>query len=148
MRHINHKNIIKTSDFIKDEEMGVYIIIMEYFPSIPLETFLKIHQTKNEDQLLLCQEIFEALLFLHENFIAHRDFTASNILVNPETFEIKIIDFGLSRRNFDVSEPYAPEGNMKYRAPSLEIFQNLDAADMWSLGLIFLSVFYKKSIKK
>ena len=82
--------------------------------------------------------------FLHTQSIAHRDLTLGNILINPQNLQVKIIDFGLSRKNADFTS--SPEGNPLYRPPPMQIFENLFFADMWNLSLIFMSVFMKKKI--
>lgn len=44
------------------------------------------------------KQIMEALKYLHKNNIIHRDISLDNILYSPECQEIKIIDFGISKK--------------------------------------------------
>ena len=99
-----------------------------------------------EDSVKICKELYKTLLFIHENSIVHRDLNLDNVLVNTETFEIKVIDFGLALKNTDSVDVNYPEGNLSYRPPSIEIFNNSYAGDIWSLSLIFLSVFSKINV--
>ena len=81
------------------------------------------------------------MLFLHQKEIVHRDFNLLNILIDPNTLVIKLIDFGLAA--FDVNEYdiCAPEGNFSFRPPhNVEIFTNAYIADLCCLHLIFLSI--------
>ena len=146
LRQMNHHGIIKFADFIEDQTLGIYIILTEFFPSITLQSFIRKNSLKLEDQILIFQRIFEAIVYLHQKSIVHRDLTPNNILINPENFQIRIIDFGLSRSDARSSEFDFPEGNLKYRPPTLEIFENLFVADHWNAGLIFLSLFLQRNV--
>lgn len=141
-----HQNVIRTYELLKDETMGIYAIILEYFPSLPLSTLIEEQRLNLEEQTKICLQIFEGLMFLHKNSIAHRDLNLYNVLVSPQTCAVKIIDFGLSMKIRDSFDSESPEGNMLYRPPALEVFQDLLSADIWNAGLIFLSVFLKRNI--
>ena len=146
LQHICHPNVLQTYELLKDESMGIYAIILEYFPSLPLSTLIEEQRLNLEEQTKICIQIFEGLMFLHENSIAHRDLNLYNVLVNQQTCLVKIIDFGLSMKIRDSFEVESLEGNMLYRPPALEVFQDLYSADIWNAGLIFLSVFLKRNI--
>ena len=133
-------------DTFQDEKLGVYIILQEYFPSVCLQSFIKTSSLSNEELSNISQKISAAIVFLHENSIAHRDLTLNNVLINTTNMDIKIIDFGLSRNNINFNESYSPEGHMKFRPPPLEIFYNLFFADLWNMGLVFLSLALRKTV--
>lgn len=49
-----------------------------------------------QEARLLCQNINNAFFSLHATGLLHRDLKPDNLLVNPNNFEVKIIDFGHS----------------------------------------------------
>ena len=146
MRQIDHNSIIKVYDIFKEEKIGMYVILMQYFPSITIKEFIQENPVKLESQIQISHKISEAVSFLHENFIVHRDLTLDNILINPETFDVKIIDFGLSESNVGPNDFEDPEGNIKFRPPALDIFQNMYVSDFWNMGLVILSVFWGRKV--
>ena len=46
--------------------------------------------------LLKYKQLWNIMLMLHSNFLAHKDIKAENILFNPVTNEIKLFDFGFA----------------------------------------------------
>ncbi|XP_022082861.1 MAP3K epsilon protein kinase 1-like [Acanthaster planci] len=94
------------------------------------------------EAVVIIQQLFAALVYLHEKKIIHRDVYPSNVLVkslpsNSDLPEyIKLIDFGtsvkLSGRTHTTSD-YSPEGNAAYRAPEIERGEPYDGrVDVWS----------------
>lgn len=145
---MNHSNIIKFVEFHEDRAEGNYVIVTEYFKSMTLEEFLSKNQNFHHQNFIL-RQIFEALEYIHENLTVHRDFTLSNILIEPETLLIKIIDFGLSTslKNGDLDIAISAQGNLKYRLPDSFVFsKNPYIYDVWSAGMVAFSVFLKQKV--
>jgi len=136
-------------DFVQYEENGIFIILFEYFKCISLETFLEKTPTLNIDEkLLIFQQIYDCLNYLHKHSIVHRDINLTNILIDPENLQIKIIDYGLARQKVDLNclEIDDLEGSYDFRPPKTKIFQNPYLTDLWSAGLVFLSLFWRKKV--
>ncbi|XP_057294270.1 death-associated protein kinase related-like [Hydractinia symbiolongicarpus] len=88
----------------------------------------------------LIRQICEAVRYLHDQNIVHLDLKPDNILLakHSEVFpEIRLIDFGLSRR-LDV--PYSQfdiVGTPEYVAPEVLAYEPIDyGSDMWSVGVV------------
>ena len=71
--------------------------------------------------------------------IFHRDFKSANVLINPETYDIMICDFGTCCVN-DVSviKPLEKVTSRFYRSPELiQTGKFSKPSDLWSIGCIF-----------
>lgn len=139
---MSHKNIISFQNFIDDAENGSYIIITEYFPSINLRTFIADNILTMKQKINIFDQILKAIQYMHKMNIVHRDLNVNNILINPETEEIKLIDFGLSRKiSPDVdNECFSPsQGQHEYQVPGF-FFESWILTDFWGLLLIYYSV--------
>lgn len=143
---LNHENIISFCDVIvKSREVN---IIMEYADGGNLEEYvcrLKKLQTSVISDIFI--QILHAVGFCHEQFIAHRDLTPSNILLTNNRI-VKVADFGLSMkcRNAEEVTLLCDDflGNKLYLAPEVirECVHDAILADLWSLGvLLFFMVF-------
>lgn len=92
---INHKNIMKIYDY---DIKNVYIEYLKDYILLGNKSKYTPQQWKNKKCYLdLVDEINlyyikDAIEYLHKNGIAHTDITEFNIMVNPKTHEIKIID--------------------------------------------------------
>lgn len=134
-------------------------MVMEYLENyIPLQSFI---ETPLLSQQILCifSQICSAVCYLHESRIAHRDLHISNVLIHPETLQIKLIDFGLAKKQANYSkslgsfplirlqqdcfELNTPTGIPCFRAPEV-LKQNFEGdslkADVWMLGLLLLAL--------
>jgi serine/threonine protein kinase/ankyrin repeat protein len=107
-----------------------------------------------EQQLRVVRELSEAVAFLHEHQIVHRDVRPKNILFKQGGFEgtVKLTDFGLSKevdtRDLDVSFSTTTIGagteigSFGYYAPEVYRRENPTAKiDIFSLGCCIFYVF-------
>ncbi|MEO0374512.1 MAG: AAA family ATPase [Cyanobacteria bacterium P01_A01_bin.17] len=101
--------------------------------AVPLEKFLD-----------LALKIVEILRQIHSRNVIHKDINPSNIIVNPASGQLKIIDFGistqLSRENPTLKNPRVLEGTLAYLSPEQtgRMNRSLDyRTDFYSLGITF-----------
>ncbi|BAZ10500.1 multi-sensor signal transduction multi-kinase [Calothrix sp. NIES-4071] len=85
-----------------------------------------------------------ALDGIHRNRIIHKDIKPANILINPTTFEVKIIDFSIAsllpKEVKQLTNPDLLEGTLAYLSPEQTGRMNraLDyRTDFYSLGITF-----------
>jgi histidine kinase len=90
----------------------------------------------------------EALEVVHQRRVMHKDVNPANLVWNPETRQIKIIDFGistaLSRETPSVMSPDVVEGTLAFMSPEQTGRMNraLDyRTDLYSLGATLYWVF-------
>jgi len=97
------------------------------------------------------RQILQAVAIVHEMDLAHLDLKLENVMIDPLTLKIKIIDFGFSSETveFDaVSQQFVPKlqrsrcGSTHYAAPEIIAALPYDAkkADVWSLGVILFAL--------
>ncbi|MBW4495943.1 MAG: AAA family ATPase, partial [Oscillatoria princeps RMCB-10] len=89
-------------------------------------------------------EIASILGEIHQRYIIHKNINPSNILFNPATQQVKVIDFGistvLSRENPTFGNPNLLEGTLAYISPEQTGRMNraIDyRTDFYSLGVTF-----------
>ena len=97
-----------------------------------------------QEFLRLAIAITETLGKIHAANVIHKDINPSNIVLNPETKEVKIIDFGISTiltlENPSLKHPDVLEGTLAYISPEQtgRMNRSLDyRTDFYSLGVTF-----------
>jgi serine/threonine protein kinase len=129
---VTHPGIVRAyhynDQFIAMEPMEINLC--EY-----LERSAKLHPVKS---LKLFAKILEAVAFLHENNIVHRDIKADNIMLDDYNGSPKLTDFGfaLKIRKGDILRKMA--GTPDYLAPEIAAGTGYDgkSSDMWSMGIL------------
>jgi PAS domain S-box-containing protein len=105
----------------------------ETFCPMPLSTFLR-----------LAIKLTDILGRIHATNVIHKDINPGNIVLNPDTGVVKIIDFGIATRfnrtNPTFKSPHSLEGTLAYLSPEQTGRMNrwLDyRTDFYSLGVTF-----------
>ena len=137
LKNCEHKNILKFIDYI--ETNSKFFIIMELLKGGTLKNFILNNKNLSEEKIsIIIKQILSAVNYLHNKNICHRDIKPENIMFKDNSYsELKLIDFGLSIKNFyDLGEKdYC--GTFRYMAP--EILENKiynKKIDLFSVGII------------
>ena len=134
---LHHPGIVKTWDYEVLEERYL-AIVMEWLPGRDLEACMQDRVLAAGDALRVLRPIFEALYYLHERHIIHRDVKPSNIFVLPDG-SCKLIDFGLARDESQTGLTATGMflGTPQYVAPEQVMSKGAGAAvDQYALGLV------------
>ncbi len=172
LRILNHPNIVKLEEIKMDENN--YYIVMEYINGGELSDYLnkykeKYHAKAFPEEIVqyLMKQIIDALIYIHDLNIIHRDLKLENIMVdfdnendkkelNMMKAKIKIIDFGFAiMLSSKFSLTNSAVGTFMYMDPKiLKEFNNqvlVDKSrgygkevDIWSLGCICYQLFRGK----
>jgi predicted ATPase/signal transduction histidine kinase len=89
-------------------------------------------------------QITQALERLHRHRVIHKDIKPQNIIINPETKQVKLIDFSISsllpRESQEIINPNILEGTLAYISPEQtgRMNRGIDyRTDFYSLGVTF-----------
>ncbi|WP_448267348.1 diguanylate cyclase domain-containing protein [Nostoc sp. DSM 114159] len=141
---LNLPQVIKA--YALDKWQKTLVIIFEDFGGNALRQWLQQYpQGLSIDLfLLVALKIANALGQLHSQAVIHKDINPANIVLNPKTMAIKLIDLGistqLSRENPSLQTPSALEGTLPYISPEQTGRMNrvLDyRTDFYSLGVTY-----------
>ncbi|HEY9602043.1 MAG TPA: serine/threonine-protein kinase PknK, partial [Allocoleopsis sp.] len=120
------------------------VMVLEDFGGEALNRLLDRKKLSLEEFLTLAIRVTGILGEIHAANIIHKDINPSNIVLNPMTGQVKIIDFGissvLSRENPTFRNPNVLEGTLAYMSPEQTGRMNraIDyRTDFYSLGATF-----------
>ena len=69
---------------------------MEYCPYSSLDLIYNMLSVSDKKKVI--SKVLEALAYLHSQGVCHRDIKPENILYDPQTENLKLIDFGICKR--------------------------------------------------
>ena len=140
VKEIVHKGVIKV--YALERVNNSMAIVMEDFGGETLRSVISESNISIENKLKIAQQVCEILGEIHRRGIVHKDINPNNILINPATEEIKIIDFGnaslLSYEERQLKNPDHLEGTLAYIAPEQTGRMNRPVdyrSDYYSLGI-------------
>jgi predicted ATPase/serine phosphatase RsbU (regulator of sigma subunit)/tRNA A-37 threonylcarbamoyl transferase component Bud32 len=123
-------------------------LILEDFGGQSLYHFIKSNNKLSIIEVLkIAISLAEALIYLHQVPIIHKDIKPSNIIINPVTGKVKLTDFSIASRlelkNQAISNPSLLEGTLAYMSPEQTGRMNraIDyRTDFYSLGVTFYEI--------
>ncbi len=141
-RHLNVDNIIKAYDLQRYDNS--LVMFLEDFGGKSLKLLMSERRLSIEEIFIIAIKTSESLAAIHAANIIHKDINPSNIVYNPETKQLKIIDFGISTRLFQENQTLCNlnqlEGTLAYIAPEQtgRMNRGIDyRSDFYSLGATF-----------
>ncbi|RUT06487.1 serine/threonine protein kinase [Dulcicalothrix desertica PCC 7102] len=127
------------------------VMFLEDFGGESLKLLMSERQFTLKEFLSIAIKTTESLATIHAANIIHKDINPSNIVYNPESKQLKIIDFGistrLSRENQTVENIELLEGTLAYIAPEQtgRMNRGIDyRSDFYSLGITFYELLTNK----
>ncbi|XP_050964963.1 STE20-like kinase b [Labeo rohita] len=142
----DHHNIVKLLDaFYYESKLW---ILIEFCAGGAVDAvMLELERPLTEPQIrVVCKQTLDALQYLHDNKVIHRDLKAGNILLTLDG-DVKLADFGVSakntktiqRRDSFIGTPYwmAPEVVMCETSKDRPYDYK---ADIWSLGITLIEL--------
>lgn len=136
-RSLDHPKIVKLYDFFEDQK-NTYMVL-ELCPGNSVRDMLrkKIRLTEEEASKIL-RDVIDALAYLHDNRVIHRDLKLENFLVGEDQ-SVKIGDFGLSAKlDYDDERKYTVCGTPNYISPELLSSSSKGHSyevDIWAIGV-------------
>lgn len=153
-------------------------ILMEYFMGVELKELAGMFDFSNDDEIqkwnTIKNNLLKAVNCLHNLNVTHRDIKLENIMIKPDTLDVKMIDFGLAcyKKSENLSENWGCTnlaGTPWYLSPELYMFKvnNLNrkngykipykqfekitwemllASDIWALGMTLYALAYGKKL--
>ncbi|MBD3562771.1 serine/threonine protein kinase, partial [Planktothrix sp. FACHB-1355] len=128
-----------------------YALVMEDFGGVALSNYFKLRE-KLPIQLLpeflsIALVLCDAIELLYRERVIHKDIKPSNILINPQTKEVKLIDFSIAsllpRETQTLVNPNVLEGTLAYISPEQtgRMNRGIDyRTDFYSLGVTFYEI--------
>ena len=136
---LSHPNIVSLLDIYLDARTMKWYLVMEYDPDfVDLFDFMN-HKKKlsNNKSATIIKQLVNVVYYLSLENVDHRDLKDENILYNPSTQQIKVIDFGSSG-------PLSSDPYTSYRGTDVYIppeyyntgHYNSFPASVWAIGCI------------
>ncbi|MDF5728210.1 MAG: AAA family ATPase [Rhizonema sp. PD38] len=143
-KNLNLRGIIHT--YSLEPYQNGYILVMEDFGGISLKDyFANNNNVASLDEFLqIAISLCDILDILYRQRIIHKNIKPSNILINPETKQVKLIDFSIAsllpREIQTLISPNVLEGTLAYISPEQtgRMNRGIDyRTDFYSLGVTF-----------
>ncbi|UNU25731.1 trifunctional serine/threonine-protein kinase/ATP-binding protein/sensor histidine kinase [Microcoleus vaginatus] len=143
-KNLNLPGIIET--YSLEAYHNSYALVMEDFGGISLKEWREQGETQPtlSEFLQVAIDLSDTLDILYRHRIIHKDIKPANILINPQTKQVKLIDFSIAsllpRETQILMNPNVLEGTLGYLSPEQtgRMNRGIDyRTDFYSLGVTF-----------
>ncbi len=121
-----------------------YALVMEDFGGISLRDYAQERSLTLVEILAIAIQITDILNALYQHRVIHKDIKPANVLIHPETKQVKLIDFSIAsllpRETQEIQNPNVLEGTLAYISPEQtgRMNRGIDyRTDFYSLGATF-----------
>ncbi|KAL7715189.1 hypothetical protein QTN25_007405 [Entamoeba marina] len=141
LKELNHPNIINLQDLVFTKDF--VFLIMEYVEGGDLFEYLfqsDFSGFKENDVSVIMRQLLNALNYLHQKNVIHRDIKLENVLFSLTStgMFVKMTDFGLGRFVDCDSKASTICGSKAYTSPDVLLGNNYDGIknDIWGCGVL------------
>ena len=157
LKKVKHPNIVQLYSVIEAEKQ--IFLIMEYIKGEELFQYILLKKKLSEEEAcFFFHQIISGIEYLHKLKIAHRDIKSENMIIENDTKNLKILDFGLSNTYGDKPNEMLSTacGSPCYTPPEMlcgKMYKG-GGVDIWSAGVVLFSMicgfmpFYGESHKE
>ena len=130
-----------------EESMGTVLyghLIMQFIDGYSIAEVYRWNDYEAIDLCMIAAQLAYAIELMHRNGIIHRDLKMTNVMVERETLNVKVLDFGLSADlHSDAEQSMHPIiGTASYQAPEiLNGGKYTNSIDWYAYGVILYRVF-------
>ncbi|UJB69089.1 serine/threonine-protein kinase PknK [Acaryochloris sp. 'Moss Beach'] len=143
-RNLQHPGIIQMLSL--DSFDSTYALVMEDMQGISLADFLK-SPVSLTDGLHIALQLTDVLHYLCQQRVIHKDIKPANIIIHPQSKQIKLTDFGIAsllpRETQEIQSLNVLEGTLAYLAPEQTGRMNRGVdyrTDFYGLGVTLYEV--------
>ncbi|HEY9619679.1 MAG TPA: protein kinase, partial [Crinalium sp.] len=119
-----------------------YALVMEDFGGMALGKYIQQQPLNLTEILAIALQMADILHDLSQQWVVHKDIKPANILIHPESKQIKLIDFSIAsllpKETQEIQSPNILEGTLAYLAPEQtgRMNRGIDyRADFYALGV-------------
>lgn len=141
---MDHPSIVRLLDFGPTPN-GTPYMVLEYFQGRNLEEILGSERLTLKQLIEIFSKIAQGVSHAHSHGIFHRDLKPSNVLLSfasPDSVEVKIIDFGLSRLESGAEQSNTIAGTPQFMPPDVLLGLSYDeTSEVYALGcMLFFAI--------
>jgi len=141
-RKVGHRNVCRIYEYGEDD--ALCFISMEYIEGRTLKEQLEVLPPALPEAYALAMQVAYGLRAVHEIGIIHRDFKASNVMIDGKGI-VKLMDFGIAKEAGGDTSGHTGSGVLgtpEYMSPEQAGGGKVDLrSDVYSLGCVVFEIF-------
>lgn len=139
-------NVIQLLDLVMEPETKTPCFVFELVKNLD---FRQLYPTLTDIEVRwYMYQLLQALDFAHSRGIMHRDVKPHNVMIDPESKTLRLIDWGLAEFYHPGVAYNVRVASRHYKGPELlvDLLEYDYSLDLWSFGCMFAGIIFKKDI--